>query len=335
MVSLIRAEVRRLTSRRLARILAGLAVLVILLVEGRAFLTSSRDVEGARRRAEQKANAIQQPDFLNWAEICDSMQRQGEAPSSLDCDSPEGEQFVRQRVSFGGSADDFFRDPRLKGEEMLPDGARAVAVAVAILAFLVGASFIGAEWHAGTMQALLFWETRRGRVLLAKAVALVGVAIAFALALQVLVYGLTYLTAATRGSTEGVTAGLNMSVLLLMLRGMVVIAVTALLGFGVAGLARITAASLGVAFVYFVILENLMRALRPGWQRFLFSENVSAILFKKFDVAPASARSLGEAFSGENVFYSLTAVRGVVTLAVYLAILLGAFYLTFSRRDVT
>jgi ABC-type transport system involved in multi-copper enzyme maturation permease subunit len=334
MFSLVRAEVRRLTSRRLARILAALAVLVILLVEGRAFLTSSRDLDAARRRAERQVSA-QRPSPRDISDICMSMQASDQIPPDVDCLGPGAAAAVSEVAQFGPSVEDVFHDPRLKAKEKLPDGARAVAVAVAILAFLVGASFIGAEWHAGTMQALLFWETRRGRVLLAKAVALVGVAIAFALALQVLVYGATYLTAATRGSTEGVTAGLHMSVLLVMLRGMVVVGICALLGFGVAGLARVTAASLGVAFVYFVILENLMRALRPGWQRFLFSENVSAILFKKFNVATATAPNIGDSFEGRTFYYSLTAVRGVVTLAVYLAILLGAFYVTFNRRDVT
>jgi ABC-type transport system involved in multi-copper enzyme maturation permease subunit len=329
---LLVSEVRRLTARRMARILAVAALVVIVLVEGKAFLSSNRDLAAARRRAAANAGVLDVKGERFRLE-CESLKASDQLPPDLDCASPQAVELVQGRVELPTEAD-FFQDPRLHAAEHLPGGARAVTVGVAIIGFVVGASYVGADWHAGTMQALLFWEPRRARVLLAKALALVGVVVAFAAVLQVLVYGATYLTAATRGTTEGVTGGLQMSVLLTVLRGMAVVSVTSLLGFGVAGLARVTAASLGVAFVYFVILENLIRGLRPGWQRYLFSENVSAVLLKKLQVSPAH-RTRGEIFGGEELFYQLTGVRGAVTLAVYLGLLLGAFYVTFARRDVT
>ncbi len=331
MLGLLRAEVRRLTSRRLTRILGGLALLVVLLVEGRVFTESNRDLDAARRRAEQQASGY--TDEASFRELCESMKAGDAVPIEVDCASPEARQYVMGQNMFG-SPEDYYRDPRLLGRQALPDGARAVAVGVAILAFLVGASFVGADWHHGTMQALLFWEPRRPRVLLAKALALVAVAVAFAAALQAVVYALTFLTAATRGSTEGVTAGLQMSVLLTALRGMIVVAVTALLGYAVSGLARITAASLGVAFVYFVIVENVLRGYRPGWRRYLFSENVTAVLLKRIEITPPEAVMYGDMGMGYTPQY-LGGVRGVVTLAVYMALLLGAFFVTFTRRDVT
>jgi ABC-type transport system involved in multi-copper enzyme maturation permease subunit len=333
MPNLLLAELRRLTARRAVRLLVLGALAIILIVEVRAFVVSDRNLAAARRAAaEQQANIENK--LSDPTGICETLKAKNEAPPDIDCASPRGQELAQRVVLSGPSAGDLFHDPRLFAKTALPSGARGVLIGMAIIAFLVGATYVGAEWHAGTMQALLFWEPRRGRVLLAKGVALVAVTIAATAALQLLVYGLTYTVAATRGTTDGVTAGLQMSVLLLALRGMVVVVCTALLGFGVAGLARVTAASMGVAFVYFVILENLMRALRPGWQRFLFSENVSAVVEKSWPVMPAHHQRQ-DSFTGNDVFYHLSGVRGTVTLAVYLAILLGVFYGVFSRRDVT
>ncbi len=325
MISLLRAELRRLRSRRLVRILAVLAVLAILIIEGRAFFVSDRNLAAAQRRAAAEAQRYhdQAGDFGIQVRKCEEAKARGEIPPDAICEPPTEQP----------PAAAFYHDPRLHVRKVINDGARAVAVAVTILAFIIGASFIGAEWNAGTVQALLFWEPRRIRVLLAKGAALVIGMVAFAAALQLLVYGLTMLTGTTRGTTEGVTSGLQQAVLLTALRGMVVVSFGALLGYAVAGLARVTGAALGVAFGYFVVLENLIRGLRPGWQRYLFSENITAILLKKHNVAPAHAKRFDD-FEFER-FYTLTAGRGLVTLSIYLAILLGVFAVTFQRRDVT
>ena len=326
MLDLLRSELRRLTARRLSRIFAALALLVVVLVEVRTFATSSRDLEGARRRVEREAG-LYTAQGGNLGEMCVIMQNDGQLAGDVDCSTDEGRLHAASQMGF-------FQDPRLQGRNALPDGAQAVAVGVAIIAFVLGASYVGADWHHGTMQALLFWEPRRHRVLVAKALALITVVVAFTAALQLVTYGLTYLTAATRGSTEGVTGGLQMSVLLMMLRGMIVVVVSALLGFAVAGLARVTAASLAVAYGYFVILENLMRGFRPGWRRFLFTENVAAVMLKRTEVPRAGATQ--DIYFDETVTpYFLTGVRGAVTLTIYLGLLLGAFYVTFARRDVT
>jgi ABC-type transport system involved in multi-copper enzyme maturation permease subunit len=333
MGNLLLVELRRLTARRVVRLLMLAVLAIVLIVEVRAFAVSDRNVAAARRAAAaQQANI--ETKLADPTGICERLKEQRQAPPDLDCASPQGQDLARRVVLSGASAEELYRDPRLFARDALPSGAHAVVVGMAIIAFLVGATYVGAEWNAGTMQALLFWEPRRGRVLLAKGVALVAVTIAATAALQVLVYGMTYLVAATRGSTAGVTAGLQTSVLLLGLRGLVVVVCTSLLGFGIAGLARVTAAAMGAGFVYFVILENLLRGLRPGWERYLFSENVIAVLQKSFPVAPAH-RSVARALSGQQALYQLSGVRGAVTLAVYLAILLGVFYGVFTRRDVT
>jgi ABC-type transport system involved in multi-copper enzyme maturation permease subunit len=317
MRGLLSAEMLRFRSRRLVRILVLVAFAILLIVQVKLFFSSDRDLAAAHRKAERQAAAAQVFDCR-------------------DLTPPGGETLPPTECAkiIQGNADpaNFYQDPRLFARKVLKSGAQAVAVASAIIAFVIGASFIGAEWNAGTMQALLFWEPRRARVLLAKAVALVSGMVVISAALQAFCYGALLLITATRGSTEGVTAGYQTSVLLLMLRGLLIVSATALLGYAVAGLARITGAALGVAFVYFVIIENLVFGLRPGWQRFLFSQNIAAVLLKKVPVASAHGRSFGD--SG-GLIYHLTAARGAITLAIYLGVLLGVFYATFERRDVT
>jgi ABC-type transport system involved in multi-copper enzyme maturation permease subunit len=322
MRGLLSAEALRFRSRRLVRVLALVALAILLLTLVRLFFASSRDTTDARRRAEkefalQKQGCEQRGSGAPGGE---------EVPAGVTCPYFIDETGTAHELT----VEMLFQDPRIQARRSLRTTAQAVAGGMALIGFILGASFIGAEWNAGTMQALLFWEPRRVRVLVAKAVALVAGVVVLTAVLQAVGYGGMYLLTATRGSTEGVTAGLQASVLLVMLRGMVVVTATALLGYAVAGLARVTGAALGGAFLYFFVFEQILAGLRPGWQRFLFTANIGALLAKKIDVA--TARGLLE--PPEHV-YRLTASRGVVTLAVYLAVLLGAFFVTFTRRDVT
>lgn len=315
MISLLRAEIRRFAARRLMRVLAAGALVLLVLILGRVAMVHSntfRQVDGVQQQEQARAE-------------CERAKAQGHAPPDFDCD----------RIVFEPGPG-FVDDDRLHARTALGAAALGVAIAVGLLAFVAAASFVGADWHHGTMQALLFWEPRRGRVLFAKGAAAVAVPVAFLLVMEAVAYGLTYVIAATRGTTAGATSGLHTANLLLVLRGAVFVGVVALLGYAIAGLARITGAALGAAFVYFAILENVVMAFRPGWERYLVSRNVSAILAKEVPVQPAGRRALFDesGFPFDNM-YTLTGVRGAVTLAIYLAILLGAYYLVFTRRDVT
>lgn len=313
MISLLRAELRRFTSRRLMRVLAIGSFVLLVLVLGRVAMVSHKETPAEQQRREA---------------VIEQTLRQCEESKQRGFEAPETDCAALAEGSYYGL------DPRLHAESALPGTVDAVAVTVALLAFVTGASFVGAEWHTGMMQALLFWEPRRGRVLFAKAAALVVCVLGFLFVFQAVAYAGTYLVAATRGTTEGVTTGLHLSNLLTVLRSGIMVSFVALLAYAVTGLARITAAALGAGFVYFAILENLVRGLRPGWQRFLVSENFAAILDKKTRVAAASTRSI-EDFFEEPQMFTLTGVRGVVTLGIYLAVMLGAYYLVFTRRDVT
>ena len=53
----------------------------------------------------------------------------------------------------------------------LPDVLMGTSLVLVSVAWILGASSIGADWHAGHVTTILTWEPRRGWVMLAKIVA--------------------------------------------------------------------------------------------------------------------------------------------------------------------
>jgi hypothetical protein len=120
----------------------------------------------------------------------------------------------------------------------------------------------------------------------AKVVACVGVSFVFALAVQALLGGALALAATFRGTTIGVDAAWVRETVGIALRVAALSAIGASIGFALASVARNTAAALGVGFGYTVIVENLIRGLRPQWQQWLLGDN--AVVFITGQGADAS-----------------------------------------------
>jgi ABC-type transport system involved in multi-copper enzyme maturation permease subunit len=188
------------------------------------------------------------------------------------------------------------------------------------------------------MVALLFWEPRRGRVmatklaLLAVAAALLGVVAQAAWTLAGLVL------ARARGTTDGLPRDFWSDLLGQQARSVALAVLAALLGFAIANLIRNTGAALGIGFVYFAIVENILRNVVPRSQRFLLTDNVAALLVdgghriyvqSEAFVDPATG---GVSFEGREIL--LSNVHGAVVLTVVTALLVGAGVLLFARRDL-
>lgn len=52
------------------------------------------------------------------------------------------------------------------------------------------------------------------------------------------------------------------------------------LGFGLANLIRNTAAALGIAFIYFAVLESVLRSISPSLQPYIFVTSIAALATK-------------------------------------------------------
>jgi ABC-type transport system involved in multi-copper enzyme maturation permease subunit len=202
----------------------------------------------------------------------------------------------------------------------LPDVFLGTSFVFVILGWLFGASFVGAEWHAGTVTTLLTWEPRRTRVIVAKMVAAVVSVFVLTLVLQLVLGGVLAVDAATQGSTAGAdgawaaeAAGVGVRVALLS-------SIFAGVGFGIASIGRNTAAALGVGFGYLVIVENLVRGLRPAWAPWLLTENAGLLLIGD----PADFPLLDRSVVGAGIY-----------LAAVATLLLVAAAAQFRVRDVT
>jgi len=208
-------------------------------------------------------------------------------------------------------------DPRFP-LTMLPDILRGTSIPLILAGWLLGASFIGADWRAGTITTLLTWEPRRTRVIVAKLLACAASVFVLAIGLQVVLGGVLALDAAFRGTTEGVGAPWWRESSGVAARAATLASVASVIGFAVASIGRNTAAALGAGFAYLAVIENLVRGLRPAWQRWLFTDNAAVFI------------------SGGNVGFSFqrTMLQALVLLAAYAAALFTVSAMMFRSRDV-
>ena len=202
----------------------------------------------------------------------------------------------------------------------LPDVFLGTSFVFVILGWLFGASFVGAEWHAGTVTTLLTWEPRRTRVIVAKVVAAVVSLFVLTLVLQLVLGGVLAVDAAMQGSTSGVNGAWAAEAAGVALRVALVSCIFAGVGFGIASIGRNTAAALGVGFGYIVIVENLVRGLRPAWTPWLLTENAGRFLIGD----PADFPNLHRSTLGAGLYLAAVAV-----------LLLVAAAAQFRARDVT
>ena len=146
------------------------------------------------------------------------------------------------------------------------------AIPFALLAFVVGASLIGAEWRAGTMGVVLAWEPRRSRVMLAKAAVATAAGAAFTLALQLILL-LALLPSASR-ATAGVDGEFWRQLVAVLLRSSLAAGLLALIGFGIASLGRNTSAAFGGILVYVVVVEVVLAGFFSDWDRWFLLHNL-------------------------------------------------------------
>lgn len=219
------------------------------------------------------------------------------------------------------------------------DYALAIGAATATLGFVIGATFIGAEWSSKNLVLWLFWEPRRLRLMAAKLLALLSVVLAVALVAQLLWFGLAHLLLHYRGlpvTTLGPKAKhFWRHVLDGQLRAVLLVLPTSLLGFGMASLIRNTAASFGIGFIYFAVVENLIRALNRDWQPYLFTTNLGAwIANGGLTVYGKQVFSRRQGFVAPRPIH-ISNLHGAVALLLYAGVVAAAAVFTFRRRDIS
>ncbi|HET6968901.1 MAG TPA: ABC transporter permease [Ornithinibacter sp.] len=226
-------------------------------------------------------------------------------------------------LSYRAAAHDAARLPFQLAELHQPESGESVLGAAAFFliigAAVGGASMIGAEWRAGTFTTLLTWAPQRRRVAVAKLAACGLVAAAVAMVLEALFIASLVPAALGPGTTEGVDADWVWSLTGAGVRVAAITALVAVFMASVAMIGRSTAAALGFAFAYLLLVENLVRAWKPWSGRYLLGEN--------------GARFITGA-ELEGLPFETSTVAAGITLGAYAALAVALAVATFWRRDL-
>ncbi len=321
---LLEVEFRRLFLRRFTVVLLGLSVLGYLAAMVFLWSSYSRPNESDYAAAEQSRTQNLTYSQQYHQECLDSNSGSeaicGPAPTLADIPV------------------DVFLPVQAFSPTQVQDLALAVGAAVAVAGFVLGATFIGAEWSSRNVVAWLFYEPRRLRLLGAKLLALTVSVVVLAVVAQVIWWLTSLLLISQRGvpvSTLDNAAEFWGNSTGVMVRAVLLVVPATLLGFGLANLLRNTAAAFGVAFVFLVIVESVMRGVSPGWQPYQFTTNAAAwvthggiTVYGDLVYDPRLGTTNFEEIPISNL-------HGGVVLAVYALVVLGVSVLLFRRRDIT
>jgi hypothetical protein len=308
MIRLLRSELRRATSRRLVRV--GIIVALLGVVAVAAIVAAHSHRPTAADLAAGRASYLSaRADCLAGQFISRDHLPPGETLRSFCADQLIPQHFVPHH-----------------GFELadLPDILAGGSVLLILGALLIGASLVGAEWHAGTMTTLLTWEPRRLRVMAAKCVAAAAVVAILAILVLLFLTAVLSLVAATRGTTVGVDATWYHSVAGAILRVTAACSVVSLVGLAVAMVGRNTSAAIGLGFAYLGVIEGLIRGLRPGWQPWLLGDNVAVFV-----------SGLPQRLGPVETQVTRTVGGAAIVASVYAVSLLAIAAVTFRSRDVT
>ena len=339
LATLTGVELRRLTARRFVRFVALAVAVGLLGVAAIMFVHSNRNLAAAHARASAAARAV-----TSHAPVPPASARAACKKAELAGTLPAGS-CAKLGVPTGPPASVFYQDPRLFFATSIVRHVEGATIFVGLLAFLVGASAVGAEWSAGTFTGLLTIEPRRLRVLVAKTVAVVAGAVLTLLAAQAFEVAVTALTAATRGSMTGTTTRVLLDALWTALRGVGLVAFLAASGAAVAGVTRSTAAALGLLAAYLVGVEVFFVHFVPSWQPWTLKTASTALLSGHATLIPPPGTANSATFttcSGANCTslgvglghpIVVSSARGGTELVVAGAVLLGLWAFTLLRRD--
>jgi hypothetical protein len=322
---LLRAELHRFRARRFLRVLVLLglvgwvaAIAIGLTHYGRP---SAADLAAAQRQVDQIVSESNQ----GHDQCVSDPQRPQDAPVEQVC----GERVSTTDIDSGA----FLSSPPFSYAGSARAGAVGFGAVASLLAFIAGATWIGAEWSTRSLVALLFWEPRRLRVMATKAgVLLAGVAVLGVLA-QAAWLGMAALLDAVAGDGGALPAGFWGGLFAMQGRAVLLTVLAGLGGFALANLIRNTAAALGVGFVYFAVVETAVRALVPAWQPWLVTNNVVGLLF------PGGLHLFwadGIGSDGQQAMreYLLGNLQSGIFLSCVVAVFVAAGAVLFARRDL-
>jgi hypothetical protein len=325
-------ELLRLRKRRAAMLLALLALVGCLVVLGFSIGDAAPPSAGDRAAAQAQVDAqLADPAFQEQLKECQDAVAAGGSdmwPADMNCAeslTPRVEWFL------GWSPPQFVQD--------YSRGLLAVTMILALAMALVGVTFAGADFSAGTMGTQLLFQPRRIVAYASKGGALVLVAVAVGAIGAALAGVASYGTAASWGSTamEQRTATGTVTVTWAELigdglRGVAGVGAAALVGYALAMLFRSSLVAVSIIAGYGLVGEGVVRALFRGVEPYLVSSRVIAWLQGPYEIRIyPNACGPGPC---EPQITTVSIAAGGEYLLILLAVLLVVAGWVFSRRDV-
>lgn len=318
---LILTEIRRASQRRLFRVALLGAVAGVVAVAIFNLGTSDPNVESARAGARQQIADCERFADEERSRIAEKGQ---DALGEAFFDCPAVSEIVE------------YYDKTFRYTDAVSAMVEGGAIFGAVVAFFLGASFVGAEWGSGNIATFLTWEPRRGRVLLAKLAAIVVVSAAAVAVLLLLVVLIHFPVAFWRGTTEGANGAFWGSVAESAGRAAGLAGVFAAAGGSIAMITRGTAGAFAIGGAYAGVIDPLLAFWRDGLLRpWLLFRNVPQFLGYAVERPITNDFTVGSDGGASFEFVVLSAWRPTFVLLSYVAVLVALGYAAFRVRDVT
>ncbi|MEO8518217.1 MAG: ABC transporter permease [Dermatophilaceae bacterium] len=329
MMRLTRVELRRLLWRRLTlvAVLGALAITGLMLY---GTYDGAKPLSGAELTSQRaQFDSAQQDWATNGAQqvqACLAQQadaQKTDPKADLGCQQmePKWENWGKQPVKFA---------------QTMPNVLLGGALLMAFVGFVVGAGFVAPEFSRGSMGNWLTFEPRRMRVYASKLAAAGLGMVPVAVALLGLLTAGTWLILGHFSSTAGTTAKVWGDIGTMGARSVALTLAATVTGAAIAVLLRRTAAVLGIAVGYLVLVEGIFRQQLQGVQPWLLQVNFlgwlqhGATYYTQTCTTDAQGSYSCQSVEKVLTFGHSSAYLGVLVL---IAVVLAA--LVFRRRDVS
>ncbi|MEU7282604.1 hypothetical protein AB0A69_28075 [Streptomyces sp. NPDC045431] len=228
----------------------------------------------------------------------------------------------------------FFEDPRYLMDPLSFADLRTLIGALAAAAVVFGIFSGGRDWSSRVMLTLATVEPRRARLFGTRALLVGGVAAGATAVAGALLVPLLLLAAVSCGSTGGLDGSYWAALTSQYLRGIVLVALLALLGYALAMLVRGTSPALAIAFLYLASADRIFGGRGPRLAEYDMDGLVFAVLNEK----PVVPLAESDCFAGpgcEAAHVDLTTADGFVGVLLYLGPVLLLALWRSTRTDIT
>ncbi|MEP7762377.1 ABC transporter permease subunit [Sanguibacter sp. 25GB23B1] len=324
---LLRVEVDRFTSRRLARfaVLGALAIVAIAILGMWQTAKPLPESQVAMMRADFEI-AVQE-----WEENGDEIIATCEADEAVaQKDDPS--------IDFGCEMQEpvwenwTWEEPTFAEES--PNILPVLAVPLAFVSFLVGVSFLAAEFTTGSMGNWLTFEPRRTRVYFSKVAAAAVATVPVALVVLAVAIGGAWVAYTANDHVGTMTTDRWGEVAVSGVRVLLLMVGFAALGAALGALVRHTAAVMGIVLGYAVVVEGMLGSLVEALQPYLLRLNMMAVASGEATYGTEECRMVDGAQVCEWVQQSVSLTHGAVTMGAVLVVGVVLGWVTFRRRDV-